>query len=117
MRDPRKPASRKMHTPWSLRRRNVDAGEEGSPLQAWLFYLGFLTLIAWFIGAFWRVPRTRVLKEGGGGDEEKGREVLVDDPQVEFDARRWRVRCRVMSVVGVCTYVPFVVLVGVFVGR
>jgi hypothetical protein len=33
------------------------------------------------------------------------------------DAKSWRFRCRVMSVVSLLTYVPFIVLVAVFVPK
>jgi hypothetical protein len=78
MRDPRRPP-RRMETGWALRFRTVE--EEGSPLHAWLFYLGLVLFPLWWIGTVWRVPQTRVV---GGTDTEKA--VPLDDPQIEFGA-------------------------------
>ena len=36
---------------------------------------------------------------------------------VYADARSWRFRCRVMSVISLFTYIPFIVLVAIFVPR
>ncbi|KAF5376808.1 hypothetical protein D9757_008872 [Collybiopsis confluens] len=84
----------------------------GSPLHAWFFFLGFILFPVWWIaGIFVGIPKTRRL--GGGG--EKG--VVLDDPQVEHDAKSWRTRCRVMAMVSILTYVPFIVLVAIFVPR
>ncbi|KAF7340098.1 WD-REPEATS-REGION domain-containing protein [Mycena venus] len=47
----------------------------------------------------------------------EAQQVVLDDPQLEFDARTWRTRCRIMAVVSFLTYVPFVVLVAVFARR
>jgi hypothetical protein len=76
------------------------------------------------------IPRTRRL---GGDEVEKG--VVLDDPQLEFgecllfecvrwvtvysstglsDANSWRKRCRIMAVVSLFTYIPFVILVAIF---
>ncbi|KAF8895218.1 hypothetical protein BD779DRAFT_1668535 [Infundibulicybe gibba] len=66
----------------------------------------------WWVAAFMTTPKTRRLD---GGDAEKG--VVLDDPQVEFDAKSWRTRCRVMAVVSLFTYVPFIVLVAIFAPR
>lgn len=53
----------------------------GSPLHAWLFFLGFLLFPVWWIAGFLvQIPKTRRLGEGVG--TEKG--VVLDDPQVEF---------------------------------
>lgn len=53
----------------------------GSPLHAWLFFLGFVLFPVWWIAGFLvRIPKTRRLGEGVG--TEKG--VVLDDPQVEF---------------------------------
>ncbi|KAF8470915.1 hypothetical protein DFH94DRAFT_204394 [Russula ochroleuca] len=78
MRDPRRPP-RRMETGWALRFRTVE--EDGTPLQAWLFYFGLVIFPLWWIGAVWRVPQTRVV---GGTDTEKA--VPLDDPQIEFGA-------------------------------
>ena len=78
MRDPRRPP-RHMETGWALRFRTVE--EEGSPIHAWVFYLGLVVFPLWWIGAVWRVPQTRVV---GGTDTEKA--VPLDDPQIEFGA-------------------------------
>ena len=41
----------------------------------------------------------------------------VSEDVVVIDARSWRFRCRVMSVISLFTYIPFIVLVAVFVPR
>ena len=100
-------------------------------MQAWCFFLGFLLFPIWWIaGFFLHVPTTRI---AGDVDAEKG--VTIDDPQIEHgkscysllvprdptvsmaDAKIWRFRCRVMSAVSLCTYVPFIVLVVIFTRR
>ncbi|PPQ84282.1 hypothetical protein CVT25_013220 [Psilocybe cyanescens] len=121
MRDPRKP-NPIQSTPWTLsfpshvqedesrwsRAGWVERG--GSPLHAWLFFIGFIVFPLWWIAAlFIPIPPTRRL---GGTDAEKG--VILDDPQVEHDTKSWRTRCRVMAIVSVFTYIPFIVLVAVF---
>ena len=68
-----------MATGWALRFRTTE--EEGSPLQAWLFYLALVLFPLWWVGALWRVPQTRIV---GGTDTEKA--VPLDDPQIEFGA-------------------------------
>jgi len=68
-----------METGWALRFRTAE--EDGSPVQAWLFYFALVPFPLWFVGAVWRVPQTRVV---GGTDNEKA--VPLDDPQVEFGA-------------------------------
>ncbi|KAJ3998828.1 hypothetical protein F5050DRAFT_1566412 [Lentinula boryana] len=115
MRDPRKPPP--VHpTPWSLSFPSADWIEGGgSPIHAWLFFLGFVLFPAWWIaGLFIAVPKTRTLG-GDSGPEEKS--VVLDDPQVEHDAKSWRKRCRVMAAISLFTYVPFIVLVVIFVPR
>ncbi|KAI0298148.1 hypothetical protein B0F90DRAFT_1632918 [Multifurca ochricompacta] len=109
MRDPRRPP-RHMETGWALRFRTKE--EEGSPVQAWFFYVALVLFPLWWIGAVWRVPKTRVV---GGTDTEKA--VPLDDPQIEFDARSWRFRCRVMAVISLFTYIPFIVCIAIFAGR
>ena len=91
MRDPRRPPPIQ-ETPWSLSfpvqidearwgwRGWVERG--GSPLHAWLFFIGFILFPLWWIAAFLPIPRTRRL---GGTDAEKG--VMLDDPQVEHGKR------------------------------
>ncbi|KAI0036250.1 hypothetical protein K488DRAFT_82200 [Vararia minispora EC-137] len=106
MRAPHRP-QRRLETPWALRRPSPDA--PGSPPHAWLFYAAFLLFPLWWIAALWRIPTTRRLDAGAA---EKA--VTIDDPQIEFDARAWRSRCRIMAVVSLFTYVPFIVLVAVF---
>jgi len=102
----------------------------GSPLHAWLFFIGFIVFPLWWAAGFFiPIPRTRRLE---GNDTEKG--VVLDDPQVEhgqsyfiplygsvedadmstIDAKSWRTRCRIMAVVSVFTYIPFIVLAAVF---
>lgn len=120
MRDPRKP-SPIQSTPWSLALPSqVQTGEArwtwrgwvergGSPLHSWLFFIGFILFPLWWIAAFLPIPRTRRL---GGTDAEKA--VMLDDPQVEHDAKSWRIRCRFMAVVSLVTYIPFIVLVAVY---
>ncbi|KAJ4494653.1 hypothetical protein C8J55DRAFT_497236 [Lentinula edodes] len=86
----------------------------GSPIHAWLFFLGFILFPVWWIaGLFIGIPKTRTLE--GRGLEEKS--VVLDDPQVEHDAKSWRTRCRVMAAISLFTYIPFIVLVVVFVPR
>ncbi|KAI0754530.1 hypothetical protein C8Q80DRAFT_1297735 [Daedaleopsis nitida] len=109
MRDPRKPP-RIQPTAWTLRMSSPD--EQGSPIHAWIFFIGFVLFPLWWVASFWRIPQTRRV---GGTDTEKA--VTLDDPQVEHDARSWRKRCRIMSVVSFLTYIPFIVLVAVFVPR
>ncbi|KAH9932730.1 uncharacterized protein BXZ73DRAFT_46799 [Epithele typhae] len=109
MRDPRKPP-RVQATGWTLRFNSRE--EQGSPLHAWAFFIGFVLFPLWWIASFWRIPQTRRV---GGTDTEKA--VTLDDPQVEHDARSWRTRCRVMLVVSLLTYIPFIVLLVVFVPR
>ncbi|KAF5360457.1 hypothetical protein D9756_004950 [Leucocoprinus leucothites] len=124
MRDPRRPAPVRS-TPWSLSfPSRVESGESrwergswvergGSPLCSWLFFIGFVIFPMWWATWFVGVPKTRRLDDGGEtGGREKG--VVLDDPQVEYDARSWRKRCRVMSGVSLVTYVPFIILVIVF---
>ncbi|KAF8073554.1 hypothetical protein FPV67DRAFT_1411028 [Lyophyllum atratum] len=118
MRDPRKPAPIQS-TPWSLSfpfgnvegmsgwRGWVERG--GSPLHAWMFFLGFVVFPMWWVASFTGIPKTRRLD---GGELEKG--VVLDDPQVEYDAKSWRLRCRVMAVISVFTYIPFVICVAIF---
>ncbi|KAI0642948.1 hypothetical protein C8Q79DRAFT_916181 [Trametes meyenii] len=109
MRDPRKPP--RIHpTPWSLQLRNLE--QDGSPAHAWFFFIGFILFPLWYVASFWRIPKTRQV---GGTDTEKA--VTLDDPQVEHDARSWRFRCRIMSVVSLFIYIPFIVLVAIFVPR
>ncbi|KAI0265564.1 hypothetical protein BC834DRAFT_824643 [Gloeopeniophorella convolvens] len=108
MRDPRRP--RRATTGWALRLRSPE--QEGAPVHAWLFYVAFVLFPLWWVGAVWRVPRTRHV---GGTDTEKA--VPLDDPQIESDARSWRTRCRIMAVVSLFTYIPFIVCVAVFASR
>ncbi|GJE92638.1 hypothetical protein PsYK624_087930 [Phanerochaete sordida] len=109
MRDPRRPP--RVHpTPWVPRVGSAD--EEGSSLHAWIFFAGFLLFPLWWIASFLPIPETRRV---GYTDTEKG--VTVDDPQVEHDARTWRFRCRIMSVVALFTYIPFIILVAIFAPR
>lgn len=138
MRDPRKPAPIQS-TPWALSfPDHWQAGESrwalhgwvgrgGSPLHAWLFFFGFVCFPLWWAAAFIPIPKTRRL---GGTDAEKG--VILDDPQVEhglssfisfigidfltsfLDAKSWRFRCRIMALVSLFTYIPFIALVVVF---
>lgn len=75
MRDPRKPP-RVQPTPWSLRFRTED--EDGSPIHAWFFFLGFILFPLWWLASVWRIPQTRSV---GGSEVEKA--VTLDDPQVE----------------------------------
>ena len=89
MRDPRKPPP-VQSTTWSLSfPSQVQEGEPrwawkgwvergGSPLHAWLFFLGFILIPLWWGAAFIPVRRTRRF---GGTDAEKG--VVLDDPQLE----------------------------------
>jgi len=106
MQDPRRPP-RKQDTGWALTFKEGD--EMGSPVQAWLFYVGFILFPLWWAASFIRTPTTRQV---GGSDTEKA--VTLDDPQVEHDAKSWRFRCRVMSAISLFTYIPFIVLVVIF---
>ncbi|KAJ7052009.1 hypothetical protein C8F01DRAFT_1172723 [Mycena amicta] len=101
MRDPRK-VPKVQPTGW-----NPSFGSSASVL----FFLGFVVFPVWWVaGTCVSVPRTRRL------DAEKG-QVVLDDPQVEFDARTWRKRSRIMAVVSLFTYIPFIVLLAVFLTR
>ncbi|KAK1233002.1 hypothetical protein PQX77_003916 [Marasmius sp. AFHP31] len=84
----------------------------GSPLHAWLFFIGFVPFPVWWVAAMISTPKTRRI---GGGQEEK--KMALDDPQVEHDAKSWRRRCRIMAVVSLFTYVPFIVLIAIFARR
>lgn len=75
MRDPRKPPPQRL-VGWSLRRPTED--EDGSPIHAWLFWLGLIFPPCWWVASLWRIPQTRMV----GADPEKAA-VFVDDPQVE----------------------------------
>lgn len=75
MRDPRRPPSVRP-TSWVLHWRNDD--EDGSVIQAWLFFVGFILFPLWWYASFAPIPKTRRV---GGTDTEKG--VVIDDPQVE----------------------------------
>ncbi|KAG6845614.1 hypothetical protein H0H87_006667 [Tephrocybe sp. NHM501043] len=119
MRDPRKPAPIQS-TPWSLSfptgpaepgegwRGWADRG--GSPLHSWMFFVGFILFPLWWVASFAGIPKTRRLD---AGTQEKG-VVVLDDPQVEYDAMSWRTRCRVMAVISLFTYIPFIVCVAIF---
>ncbi|KAJ3913060.1 hypothetical protein F5877DRAFT_53041 [Lentinula edodes] len=106
MRDPRKPP-KIQPTPWT------PALPRTGPPHAWLFFLGFIIFPVWWIAAFLKIPKTRSIE--GGHDGQKS--VILDDPQVEHDARSWRKRCRIMSAVSLVTYIPFIILVAIFVPR
>jgi len=108
MRDPRRPTIKP--TSWGLHLRSQN--EERSPIHAWLFFLGFLVFPLWWAASLAPLPQTRKV---GGTDVEKA--LVVDDPQVEHDARSWRFRCRVMSGVAFLTYVPFIILIAIFAPR
>lgn len=73
MRDPRKLPKRTVG--WTLRLRSAD--DEGSPIQAWAFWLGFFLPVLWWIASFWHVPQTRMV----GTDPEKA--IPMDDPHIE----------------------------------
>ncbi|KAH6912583.1 hypothetical protein BKA70DRAFT_1218753 [Coprinopsis sp. MPI-PUGE-AT-0042] len=122
MRDPRKPP-RLQDTPWTLSVPTGDDTEQnrwsskgwvergGSPMHAWLFFIGFAIFPLWWVaGWIIPIPRTRRLE---GGDAEKG--VILDDPQVEHDYKSWRRRCRIMGGVAFITYIPFIILIAIFV--
>ncbi|KAF7357406.1 WD-REPEATS-REGION domain-containing protein [Mycena sanguinolenta] len=109
MQNPQKPP-RSQPTGWGL-----EFGEGASPVHAWLFFIGFVLFPVWWLAGFGvPVPQTRRL----GDEEEKGREqVVLDDPQVEFDAKSWRKRCRIMAGVSLVTYLPFIVVLAVLLSR
>ncbi|KAJ7651934.1 hypothetical protein DFH06DRAFT_1419071, partial [Mycena polygramma] len=83
MRDPHKPP-RIQPTSWTLSfgeldghgvdrwRRWTEAG--GSPLHAWLFFLGFVLFPLWWVAAFLRILQTRRVG--------KETQVVLDDPQL-----------------------------------
>ena len=50
----------------------------GSPLHAWLFFIGFILFPVWWVAALISIPKTRRI--GGGQDEKR---MTLDDPQVE----------------------------------
>jgi len=106
MQDPRKPP-RKRDTGWTLRFKDDD--EAGSPIHAWFFFLGFVLFPLWWAASVMNIPKTRHV---GGSDTEKA--VPLDDPQIEHDAKAWRFRCRIMAVISLVTYIPFIALVAVF---
>ncbi|TRM62107.1 hypothetical protein BD626DRAFT_67375 [Schizophyllum amplum] len=124
MRDPRKPPPL-VPTPWVPTRQG--------PLNAWLFFVGFVLFPVWWVGGFAAstrsVPselRVEVDAEQLVGDLEsasrvgvssKRGSVLLADAQAEHDARSWRLRCRIMAAVSLVTYVPFIVLVAIFAPR
>ncbi|KAJ6455423.1 hypothetical protein C8R45DRAFT_1036318 [Mycena sanguinolenta] len=109
MHNPHKPP-RLQPTGWGL-----VFGEGRSPVHAWLFFVGFVLFPVWWVAGFGvPVPQTRRL----GDEEEKGREqVVLDDPQVEFDAKSWRKRCRIMAGLSLVTYLPFIVVLAVLLSR
>lgn len=109
MRDPRKPPKKRARTGWVLQFADPEEPGSGSPVHAWLFFAGFVLPLLWWFAAVWKIPETRQV---GGTDVEKA--VDVDDPQVEHDARSWRFRCRIVSLISLFTYIPFIVLVAVF---
>ncbi|KAJ7162955.1 hypothetical protein C8R46DRAFT_331839 [Mycena filopes] len=101
MRDPRK-APRIRPTGWG----------PGHDVHAWLFFVGFVVFPVWWAAGFCvPVPRTRRF------DVEEKAQVWLDDPQIEFDAKSWRKRCRIMAGVSVVTYLPFIILLAVFLSR
>ncbi|CAL1713574.1 unnamed protein product [Somion occarium] len=109
MRDPRRPPPTRP-TSWTLHLKSED--EDASPFHAWCFFIGFVLFPIWWIASFAPIPRTRQV---GGTDTEKA--VTLDDPRVEHDARSWRFRCRIMSGISFLTYIPFIILVAIFVPR
>jgi hypothetical protein len=110
MRDPNKP--RRKPTGWALHFANPKEPGSGSPVHAWMFFIGFVLFPLWWVASVWRTPETRRV---GGTDMEKA--VTLDDPQVEHDAKSWRFRCRVMAGISFLTYIPFIVLVAIFAHR
>jgi predicted ferric reductase len=130
MRDPHKPPPRRP-TAWALRLPRKREGDLGSPFHAWAFFIGFVLFPLWWLASLWRIPSTRRL----GGEERGEKAMMVDDPQIEHgafalsfliskasltcnvDAKTWRWRCRVMAVISIFTYVPFIILVAIFGSR
>jgi len=112
MRDPRKPR-RVQPTGWGLHLGEAGEPGSGSPVQAWMFFIGWVVFPMWWLASVWSIPKTR--RVGGAGDMEKA--VTLDDPQVEHDATSWRTRCRVMAAISLVTYIPFIVLLVIFVRR
>ncbi|KAN0127969.1 hypothetical protein V8E53_014223 [Lactarius tabidus] len=62
---PRRPP-RRVETGLTLRFRTSE--EEGSPAQAWMFYIALVLFPLWWIAAVWRVPKTRVDRRDGYGE-------------------------------------------------
>lgn len=83
MRDPRKPPRKCQDTEWGLRFASGDA--YGSPLHAWLFFIGFILFPLWWIAAVGiPIPRTRT-----AGDSSMEKAVtVIDDPQIEHGESR-----------------------------
>jgi hypothetical protein len=75
MRDPRKLPKVKF-TPWSLKFRTEE--EDGSPVHAWVFFIGFIVFPMWWVASVWNIPTTRQV-----GVEDMEKAVTLDDPQVE----------------------------------
>ncbi|KAJ7081568.1 hypothetical protein B0H15DRAFT_786298 [Mycena belliarum] len=128
----RGPGARARPTGWGLvLARPSREGDDGraSPAHAWFFFGGFVLFPLWWAAACAPVP------QAAAGPGEKWEGQVGDDVQREYgvsvsriagdgvadgcwlDARTWRTRCRVMAGVSVVTYVPFIVLVAVFVPR
>ncbi|KAF7311895.1 hypothetical protein MIND_00200600 [Mycena indigotica] len=115
MRDPRKPP-RVQPTGWAFT--SFSTGELRDQKHALMFFFGFVLFPLWWIaGVLIGVPKTRRLEAGDAEKGTKRQQVVLDDPQVEFDARTWRKRCRIMAGVSLFTYVPFIVLLVVFLKR
>ncbi|KAH8825952.1 hypothetical protein DL96DRAFT_1610340 [Flagelloscypha sp. PMI_526] len=114
MRDPKKPRIRP--TGWAVHVRGE--GQEKPPVQCWLFLVGFICPVTWVVGGWvWGVPQTRRLSGDVVEEGRKGDGVLLDDPQIEHDARTWRLRCRWASFVALFTYLPFIIVVAYFGSR
>jgi hypothetical protein len=94
------------------------------PIQAWLFIAGFLIAPCWWVGTLLPVRRSQPSHEG----EDKGKNVptvglaarsnsgLWADA-TEFDevqARMWRFRCFVATILSTFAYVPIIVCAVVF---
>jgi hypothetical protein len=71
-----------METGWALRFRTSE--EEGSPVQAWVFYIALVLFPLWWIASFRRVPKTRIV---GGTDTEKAGATGRSTDRVRFSTR------------------------------
>ncbi|KAG8814334.1 hypothetical protein FRC17_001195 [Serendipita sp. 399] len=93
---------------------------EEMPIQAWLFLAGFIIAPCWWAALLIPVRRRQAIGEKGIaptlGVLERSNSGLWTDP-AEFDevqARLWRKRCLIATVVSTVIYVPIIVCAVVF---